>query len=953
MKFPNPHTVTRAAACVALALILASCVGSPQARPQSTALPGSSEFSPGDALPLAPELTKRVLPNGLTYYVRANGNPGGRVTMYLVVAGGSSVEEADESGYAHFVEHMAFNGTASYPENELVSYLRSIGMEFGAEVNAYTAHEETLYSLEMPTDDPAHFETGLKVLREWASAISFDPLEVEKEKGVILEERRLGLGPDEIARSREIPVMLAGSRHADRDPIGTEESIRGATADRLKAFFARNYRPDRMAVIVVGDISVSRASAAIEREFSFPNPGGKSLARPFYPVAPSQDMRFVSTFNADFKQSIVFYEKIVPYVPERVIGDYVELLKIRIAAEAIKLRLADASRSGDKAWQEAYFDDDYFYGSTRIYAFTLSSDPGRELEAFSDLAREVERLRRHGFTKSEFTRTIDGWRRWLGTLNIEDQDLKSGNFADEYVRNFMYGEPVPGVINERVYIRATLDSMTLEEMNAAAAVILGADEGFVAVRAKTGPANAALNAEAFGSRLEQARAAALDPLASSDSEAGLFDGLPAPGAIVSESKHPNGITELVLSNGARVLLKPTSYDRDAISFVAWSRGGYMAMPMEQYYAAAFAPTLLGASGLGGLDATRLDELTAPLDASLAWTIAENGEYLYGETSTADLESFLRLVYLNAAEQGRDAGAFNVLRKRLADQVVSYVEEPEYRFETAWTRHLFGDNPRTLPLKPEAISALSFDQVRGLAHDTFASASDFTYILVGDFNLEATKTMVAAHLGAIPAGVSAEPVWTEPLRPRAAGGVRMDYRLAKEKRASVKMVWAMEAPWSWERESTLSLLAQAFNNRLLDAIREDLGGTYVVSVTGTFSRLPVEQYAVMVSFDCDPERVDELVAEVRAEAASLAAGKLDPKYVSQIRALAQRDYDGRLRTNDLWVNRIANAVAYGLDFEITARARKAVELADAAGFAALAAETLRPDREFVYVLLPQD
>ncbi|HAE21915.1 MAG TPA: hypothetical protein DCG47_06270, partial [Spirochaetaceae bacterium] len=406
-------------------ILFTGCVGEPKSAPRGVTLPGSSIFKASDPLPLAPELTKNVLPNGLTYYVRANGNPGGRVTMFLVVAGGSSVEEDNELGYAHFVEHMAFNGTASFPENELVRYLRSIGMEFGAEINAYTSIENTVYTLEMPTDNPEFFSTGLRVLREWATAISFDPIEVEKEKGVILEERRLGLGPSEAARKAELPVLLAGSKQAKREPIGTEASIKNATAEALKAFYERNYRADRIAVMIVGDIDRKAAAAAIEREFSFPNPDGQIRERPFFPVKPSFDLSFVATYHPDFDRSVLFYQKLVALKDERTIGDYVEWLKKRIAVEAIKLRLSDLTRAGGKAWAEAYFDDDYFYGLTRLYMFSLLAEPGAELKAFNDLAIEVERIRRHGFTESEFRRTVDNWRRWLGTLDVEDQDLKS------------------------------------------------------------------------------------------------------------------------------------------------------------------------------------------------------------------------------------------------------------------------------------------------------------------------------------------------------------------------------------------------------------------------------------------------------------------------------------------------------------------------------------------------
>ncbi len=936
-------------------LALSACVGAPEPAPgaldNASSLPGGSVYDSSDPLPLAPELTKRVLPNGLTYYVRRNGNPGGRAVMFLIVNSGSTNERDDQSGYAHFVEHMAFNGTESFPENELVGYLRSIGMDFGAEINAHTTREETLYTLQMPLSDPEYFDTGLKVLKEWAAAVTFDPVEVEKEKGVILEELRLSLGPDETARVREVGGLLAGSAHEDREPIGYEASIKAATAERLRAFYEEHYRPDRMAVIVVGDIDVREVSKKIEREFSFPAGDGKVSPRPTFAVEPTRDLGFVATFDPSIERSVVTYRKIVPYEPETVIGDYERLLKVRIAAEAIRMRLSDLVRSGGAPWRDAYFDDDYFYGRTRLYSFSLSSADGEELAAFGGLAREVERIRRFGFTDSEFNRTVDLYRRWLGTLDVEDDDLKSFSFAEEYVRNFMYGEPVPGVVNERVYIKKVLDELTLEQLNAAAAGILAADEGFVGVRAKAGPGNAALNEAAFERLLRDARTASLEPLASGGDEAGLFDDLPEPGSIVADRRLSDGITELTLSNGARVLLRPTSYDKDSISFLAWSAGGYSSLPVEAQTAAAFAPSLMTAAGLGGMSATRVDEVTASMNAGLQWSIGENGEILAGKTATADLEAFLRLVYLTSAEPGRDAMAFNAARDRLASQIGPYVRDPSYRFESSWSQDLFGGNPRAAPLDEAATRAVGFDETRELVLSALADASEFTYVLVGDFDLDEAKALVARHIGAIPAGSPDTPEWIEPLEPRD-GGRRVDYRLSHEPRASVRMVWAGQAPWSWEEEQTLDLLAQALNNRLLDALREDLGGTYVVSTRASFARTPIEQYSLVVQFDTDPARVEELIAQVKAEVASLAAGGFDPRYASQVQASAKRDFAGRSRTNDFWANGLGNAVASGLDLGILARAERTAGLADPAAFQALAAELLTDDASFVYVMLPE-
>jgi zinc protease len=683
---------------------LLSCVGSPEPASLENAsvqLPGGSAYTPADPLPLAPELTKKTLPNGLTYYVRRNGNPGGRAVMFLIVNSGSSNERDDQSGYAHFVEHMAFNGTASFPENELVKYLRSIGMDFGAEINAHTTREETLYTLQMPLNDPSFFDTGLKVLKEWATAVTFDPVEVV----------RLGLGPDETARVKEVGGLLAGTAHDDREPIGYQGSIKEATAAGLKDFYDEHYRPDRMAVIVVGDIDPRTVAAKIEKEFSFPAADGEVRPRPSLPVQPSVDLGFVASFDDNFERSIVTYRKIVPYVPETRIGDYGALLRTRIAAEAIRMRLSDLSSSGGSAWRDAYFDDDYFYGLTRLYSFSISAADGKELEAFSGLASEVERIRRFGFTDSEFRRTVDLYRRWVGTLDVEDDDLKSFSFAEEYVRNFMYGEPVPGIINERVYIREVLDTLTLDALNEAGREILAADEGFVAVRAKTGPGNAALTESAFEKTLRDARTAALEPIAATAASGGLFDAMPQPGTIVSDKLLRDNITELYLSNGARVLLKPTSYDKDAISFLAWSDGGYSSLPVEMQTVASFAPTLMSAAGLGPMSATRLAEESAHLNAGLQWSIGENGEVLVGKTATADLESFLRLVYLTAAEPGRDARAFDAARDRLAEQIGPYVRDPAYRFESAWSLDLFGDNPRAAPLAAAAFLKVDFESTR--------------------------------------------------------------------------------------------------------------------------------------------------------------------------------------------------------------------------------------------------
>ncbi|GAB1431536.1 insulinase family protein [Spirochaetota bacterium] len=940
----------------AILLVMASCVGISGNKygpgGGAMALPGGNVYSSSDPLPLAPELVKSVLPNGLTYYVRYNGNPSGRAVMFLLVNSGSSNERNDQLGYAHFVEHMAFNGTKSFPENELVNYLRSIGMDFGAEINAHTSREETLFILQMPLSDPAYFDTGLKVLKEWAGYVTFDPTEVEKEKGVILEEMRLGLGPDGDARVRETAGLLAGSAHEKREPIGTVESVQNSSAEKLKAFYNEHYRPDRMAVIVVGDINPEKVAKKIEKEFIELPWDGSIHSRPYFPVEPTKNMGFIASFDPGFERSVINYRKIVPYEPEVAIGDYERLLKLRFASEAIRLRLDNLGRSGEMPWREAYFDDDYFFGSTRLYSFTLTAASGQELAAFARLSEEVERIRRYGFTESEFKRIIDLYRRWLATLNEESDELKSISFAEEYVRNYRYGEPVPGVANESIYIRKTLDNMSLAELNKMAGVILAADEGFVSVRAKTGSNNVQITEEAFEELLRAARKTELSVLPDNTDQAGLFDGMPEAGSLVREEKLNDGITELILSNGARVLLKPTNYDKGAVSFGAWSPGGYYSLPVEDQTTLNFAPILLGSAGLGSMSAIRLEEETAPIQASVQWGIGESGDYIVGKSASKDLNSLLRLVYLSSAEPGRDARAFNATKDRLADQLGDVIKDPQYRFEKAWSMNLYGDNPRNTPVSPGSIKNIDFDKTRELVMGRLASPANFTYALVGDFELETAKQLVLKHIGAIPepeTKKSGDIIY--PLSVRSGGG-RIDYPYSREQRASVRLLWAGNAKWSPDREAALENFAQAFNNRLLDALREDLGGTYVVSVKSSFSKNLLEQYSLLVQFDCDPARVDELIAEVRSEAVIAASGGMDPKYAAQVAVAADRAFRGQSKTNDFWVNRMLNAVSNKLDMDILGRARAAADQSKPELFKAIALELLTDDKCFIYTMIPE-
>ncbi len=429
-------------ALLLVVLLSAACVGTPakaesaplEAQGNAPAAAQSIEVKakydpntakPEDLLPLAPELTKGVFENGLTYYIRKNGNPGKRAVMYLVVKAGSVHETDSERGYAHFVEHMAFNGTLSFPENQLVDYFRSIGMEFGAEVNAYTAYDNTVYMIEMPLDKLTYFQKGMQILKEFALNVTFDPAEVEKEKGVILEEMRLDKGSKERARNKELSAMLGSTPYAGREPIGTEASIKNATAESLKAFYDKHYTLNRMALIVVAVLSQPYVSRTLKEVFEKLPANPQALTGFVEKIGALDSLGFSLSTDNDFGVATLSYQQLAPLTPEKTLKDYSNFVLRNLVEQAVNYRLNAIINGGTALWEAAYFGTDYFFGQTRTLQLILRAKGGKEKEAFGMFMQELERLRQHGFTQSEFNRAVASHRAWVKTLDVEDMDLKS------------------------------------------------------------------------------------------------------------------------------------------------------------------------------------------------------------------------------------------------------------------------------------------------------------------------------------------------------------------------------------------------------------------------------------------------------------------------------------------------------------------------------------------------
>src|SRR5688500_9916866 len=597
-------------------------------------------------VPTDPRIAVGTLPNGLRYYVRANRAPRNRAELRLVVVAGDVLEDDDQRGLAHMVEHMAFNVSKIFPKLRIVSFMQAIGMRFGAHVNAHTSFDETVFQLQIPTEDPAVVDRALLVLEDWARNVSFDPAEIDKERGVVLEEWRLGLGADGRMRDAQLPVLLRGSRYAERLPIGTSEIIRTFTPDVLRKFYTDWYRPDLMAVIAVGDFDPAAVEARIKARFA-PIPARlNARPKPSFTVPEHPGTLYTLATDPEADRTIV---SVIGKMPERdqtTIGAYRPSLVERLFSGMLSERRAELAKTPAAPFLAAGTDRSRFIGpseATSLSALVAENGIERGLTA---LFTEADRVARFGFTASELERQKLNTRRFLERAMVEEATWQSDRLADEYARNFLQKEPIPGIGYEFALHQRFFPEITLAEVNALAPGWMPDRSRVVSVTAPRRPGvtmptearlAAAIKAGAGGSLTAYVDAVNTQPL---------LQPLPAPGRVVkTTTKDALGITEWELSNGVRVALRPTTFKQDEIIFRAISAGGTSMASDQDFVAAQTATAVIGRSGLGALTESALERTLAGKTAFVQPQIDDVSEGLRGGSSRRDLETMFQLIYL--------------------------------------------------------------------------------------------------------------------------------------------------------------------------------------------------------------------------------------------------------------------------------------------------------------------
>ncbi len=869
-------------------------------------------LDPNQTLPVDPQVTIGTLDNGLTYYVRVNQRPENRAELRLIVRAGSVLEDEDQLGLAHFLEHMAFNGTEHFEKQELFDYMESVGMQTGAHTNAYTSFDETVYMLRVPTDTADVVETAFQILEDWAHLIVLDSVEIEKERGVVIEEWRLGRGAQARMLDEQFPILFSNSRYAERLPIGKRESVETFGHESLRRFYSHWYRPDLMAVVAVGDFDAEQIVGLIAQHFSGLENAENVRERVSYDVPDHEEMLFAIAADAEAPNTTVGLYHKQPLRDQSTLGAYRQMLVEGLYNSMLSARLFELTQQADAPFLFAVSGQGRFIGTSEVYQLFAAVNEDGIAAGTEALLREGERVARHGFALTELERHKIEYLRSLEQAHAERENTESRTYASEYIRAFLEGEPIPGIEMEFAISQALMPTIQIEEVNRLAAEWITERNRVVMVNAPIKPNLRTPTEEELRTVMAAVMDEQIDPYVDAVSDEPLVAEMPTPGEIVAEeSIEELNLTEWTLSNGVRVLLKPTDYKDDEVLFRSYSPGGTSLAPDEDYVSAFAASDVVGQGGVGVFSLVDLQKVLAGKAVNVNPSISSLYESISGAASPDDIETMFQLIYLYFTAPRKDSTAFLAFRSQLQGFLANRSASPQATFSDTVQVTMAQGHFRARPISAELFDEVDLNASFDFYLDRFADASDFTFVFVGAFSVDSVRPLVQTYLGGLPS-IDREENWRDVGMDPPEGVIRKAVRKGVEPQSQTQIIFTGPFEYTAENRQVIRSLASTLENRLHDVLREDLGGTYGVGVSASYDKYPDEGYGLRIQFGSAPDRVEELTEVVFREIEAFKNPGPDAEDVNNVREIQRRAQETNLRENGYWVAQLTFADQYGTD-----------------------------------------
>ncbi len=870
----------------------------------------NNELKFDEILKIDSKIKSGVLDNGMKYYVQKNGKPENKAELLLLVNVGSILEEDNQQGIAHFVEHMAFNGTEKFPKQDLVNYLESIGLKFGPDLNAFTSFDMTVYMLQVPTDDSLKFNTAFQILEEWSHNLTMDHEEIDKERGVVLEELRIGKGARERMINKVLPVYLKGSKYADRLPIGKENIIKSFDYSVAEEFYEDWYRPDLMAVVAVGDFDSDEVVQKIKNQFSQIPPHPNPKERKEYSVPLHTDTRYLIVTDPEATtSSVTVTYKFPKKIFNNSVNDFKNEQLIKMFTEMLNSRLTERTKDPESALLYGY----NYTGSwvRNIDGFNIGAGvkPNMIEEGLEELLVELERVLRHGFTKSEFERQKRTNLKQIEKLYNERDKTNSGDirwkFLDMFFENKniisiekMYNlmnEIIPGLeVGDLSYftnrIKKSTSKVITAEFPEKENIITPDDEDLKIVDAKLDTMN-------------------IDPYIDKVITSPLLAQIPLPTKIKDYKSYEDvGIMEFRLENGIKVLLKPTDFKNDEVLFNAYSNGGYSLVDDENFISAKYASDIIIESGLSDFDKVELDKYLSDKQVNVVPFIKEMKEGMYGSSNISDLETMFQLIYQYFMEPRKDEKAYNAMIENMKGTIANRNARPENVYRDSISYVMSDKHFRGRPMNVDLINEISLDSAYNIYLDRFSDASDFTFVFVGSIDPNNLMPLVLTYLGNLPSKGRTEN-WKDVGIRYPKGNITKNIQKGIEDKSSVQLRFTGNMDWNRENRFLMKSMTSAFRIKLREILREDMGGTYGVWVGGYPSNQPIETYQSIIAFGCAPDNVSSMVNEVFKQIDKLKNEGIDQIYLEKVIESEKVEYDKNIKTNNYWMNIISSYDEY--------------------------------------------
>ncbi|WP_207421011.1 M16 family metallopeptidase [Desertivirga brevis] len=845
-------------------------------------------------VPLDPMVRFGKLKNGFTYYIRKNSTPEKRAYFYLATKAGSILEQDDQQGLAHFIEHMGFNGTAHFPKNELINYLQKSGVRLGPDLNAFTNYDETVYKLPVPTDDKEVYDNAFQIIRDWAQEATMDSLEIEKERGIVLEELRLRKTALERNREKYSKVLFRNSLYPQRSPIGKEDIISSFSIGALKRFYADWYRPNLQALIVVGDIDVVEAEAKIKKLFRDLKNPEKERERIKSSISLNGTNSFLAINDKEntATTALIYIKHLV--MPQETEADYINLMARNIINQMLSERFRLLSREADPGFKAAGSSINFLTANLDAFYLAITPKEGQLEKGFKSGWREIVKIKRFGFTEEEFLLQKNKYRGSRAYLLRERDKTSSQNYVEAYTQHFLKQRAAPGIEQEMRYIARYLNHIKLSDINNFYNQYVSNFNRDIFL---TAPEHVVLpSREVVEKWMEEVEAEELKPTEGVTIEKDLLAKKPVKGKIVSEKEIKEaGVTELVLGNGLKVVLKPTNFKNDII-FSGVSSGGTSVYSDSDYPSAYLAESILLASGVGSFSAVDLRNYLLKNPVNVVPFVREKTQGFTGGCLEARIETALQLIHLYFTDPRKDSLIFKSQVEKYSEFLRTRGNSPARVFSDSVNAVMTNYSNRFRSLTEQELSTVELDKVQKIIKERFSDASAFTFTFVGDFSVNRLKPLIEQYLGSLPATHKDEKSRSRYKQP--LGIIKKTIARGQDSRASVQLVFSGELEKSEYEELKLDALVSILKIRLMEKLREEDAGVYTVNTRSSTSQ-GLGRFTI--DFTCAPANVGKMISEANDVVRELTMAGPGALNINKYQAEFRRQTELKLKTNQFWVS----------------------------------------------------